>query len=155
MFRIQPFRMQKQASPPQRQTDVSGPVRIAIVGCGAIGASTHIPAALRSSKVRLTALVDTSQENLDEAARRFAVPAVKTTRLEEAFPLVDGILIATPNHTHYALAAKAIEAKIPVLIEKPLTKPQRRDSACANWRTVMAFSSPWGTGHDIIRVFNS
>ena len=34
---------------------------------------------------------------------------------------LEGIIIATPPHTHFKIAAEAIKAGIPVLVEKPLT----------------------------------
>ena len=38
-----------------------------------------------------------------------------------ADPAVNGVMIATPAETHYALALKAIDAGKDVFVEKPLT----------------------------------
>jgi predicted dehydrogenase len=97
------------------------PVRLAIVGTGEITRNAHLPAALRSPRVQLTALVDSDPERARALARDFSCDAMATARLEDAFPFVDGVLIATPNHTHAAIASQVLEKGIPVLIEKPLT----------------------------------
>jgi predicted dehydrogenase len=44
-----------------------------------------------------------------------------STALEPVIGKVDGVLVATPNHTHSAVARVALERGLPVLIEKPLT----------------------------------
>ena len=41
--------------------------------------------------------------------------------LKEAFPHVEGIVIATPAATHMTLAVEALEAGLGVLVEKPMT----------------------------------
>jgi predicted dehydrogenase len=66
-------------------------------------------------------ICDSDQSRLDRLSRRY--PSMRTTRnLDEilADPLVDGVLLATPVHTHYALAMRCMQAGKHTFVEKPL-----------------------------------
>ena len=96
------------------------PIKLAIVGCGAITASAHLPAALRSPWIDLHALVDVSLDNAQALARKHALICRVCADLSEVIAEVEGVLIATPNHTHLAIAETALRRGVPTLIEKPL-----------------------------------
>jgi predicted dehydrogenase len=64
---------------------------------------------------------DSRPERLEKASARY--PSVSTTTdLREVLddPAVDGVLIATPIGTHYALAMEALRAGKHVFVEKPM-----------------------------------
>ncbi len=106
--------------------------RLVIAGCGAITANTHLPAALGSSLVELTALVDPDLDRARLLAESYGVHPRLCRSIQETFGEADGILIASPNHTHCELAATALEQGIPVLVEKPLARlPEEADKICA------------------------
>jgi predicted dehydrogenase len=94
--------------------------RLALVGCGLIGANAHLPAALSCPEIDVVALVDPVQERAASVARTYGMSARIATRIDEIAGAVDGAIIATPNHTHRSLALECIAAGIAVLIEKPL-----------------------------------
>lgn len=96
-------------------------IKIAIVGCGAVTEYCHLPAALRSRFIEIFALVDSNIENAQALSRKYAINCIISSNLEDVIDKVDGILIATPNYTHYALGEVAVRRGIPVLIEKPFT----------------------------------
>lgn len=95
--------------------------KIVIVGCGQITKSTHLAAVLRSPKTQLFALVDSQIENAQALAKMYALNCIISDDLSKVIDSVDGVLIATGNHTHYSIAKVALEKGIPVLIEKPIT----------------------------------
>ena len=97
------------------------PVKIVIVGCGAITKKQHLPAALRSPKIDIFAMVDSSSENAEELTRKFSLSCNISIYLNEVIEKVDGVLVATPNNTHYHIAEIALKRGVPVLIEKPIT----------------------------------
>jgi predicted dehydrogenase len=97
------------------------PIRLAIVGCGAITESGHLPAALRSPLIDVSALVDLRVENARRLAKQFALDCLVTDSLDAALSACHGVLIATPNHVHVSGATAALERGIPTLIEKPIT----------------------------------
>ena len=94
---------------------------IVIVGCGQITRENHLAAALRSPKIQLFALVDNQIENAQALAKMYALNCTISDDLSKVIDSVDGVLIATGNHTHYPIAKVALEKSIPVLIEKPIT----------------------------------
>jgi predicted dehydrogenase len=98
------------------------PVEIAVVGVGYWG-----PNLLRVLGENLDAKVrwicDLDIERLAKYRRRHPQARV-TTRIDRvlADPAVDAVIIATPVHTHYVLAAQALAAGKHVFVEKPLAQ---------------------------------
>jgi predicted dehydrogenase len=99
---------------------VAQPVGVAVVGLGYWG-----PNLLRVLGDNLDAdvrwICDLDPERLAKYRRRHPGARV-TTKLERVLgdPAVDAIIIATPVHTHYDLAARALAAGKHVFVEKPL-----------------------------------
>lgn len=94
------------------------PVRIALVGAGAIGRrhAEHIAA---ESTVRFHAIVDPSPAARDIAAS-YGVPHFESIAVLLAASRPDAMVIATPNQLHVAHGMEAIAAGIPALVEKPI-----------------------------------
>jgi len=98
------------------------PVGIAVVGVGYWG-----PNLLRVLGENLHAdirwICDLDTERITKYRRRHPQARV-TTRIDRvlADPAVDAVIIATPVHTHYVLAAQALAAGKHVFVEKPLAQ---------------------------------
>jgi predicted dehydrogenase len=93
--------------------------RIAVAGAGYIG-QAHMDAAIASSTVQLSAIVDPSP-NAIATAKKYGIPLY--TSLAELFAKdkPDGIVLATPNQLHLAHAKECMEVNVPMLLEKPIT----------------------------------
>jgi predicted dehydrogenase len=81
----------------------------------------HLPAALRSPLVEVTALVDANVANAEGLARMYGLPARTAASVSDILDDVQGVVLATPNDTHYPIAKQILERGKPVLIEKPIT----------------------------------
>jgi predicted dehydrogenase len=92
---------------------------MAIVGCGKI-ANAHAQAIIASPLTELHALVDPTAERAHALAARNRVTPKIAADLDEVISEVNGVVIATPNHTHAALAVKCLQRGVSTLIEKPL-----------------------------------
>lgn len=96
------------------------PLRLAIVGCGAVTERLHLPALARLPGIRVTALVD------PDAARLTAVAASLEPGLHAASSAAglerhaDAAIVAVPNHLHTSVATDLLERGLHVLVEKPL-----------------------------------
>lgn len=98
------------------------PIRLGIIGAGAITRNGHLPAALRSSAFDVCALVDKRVEIARELARKYSLkPEVAVDNLDSVLGNVDAVVIATPPSSHFTLAQQALSRNIPVLLEKPFT----------------------------------
>jgi predicted dehydrogenase len=79
--------------------------------------------ALRHAGFEVRGLVGRDPAKTAERARMFDVPRACATLTEAlTLPGVDAVTIATPPHTHAALALEAIEAGHHVLCEKPFAR---------------------------------
>ncbi|MFK8080786.1 MAG: Gfo/Idh/MocA family protein [Granulosicoccus sp.] len=92
--------------------------RIAVVGAGLIG-ERHARAIRKSQSASLAALVDPARQ---AAALAEQLETACFQSLDELLNTsdVDGVVLSTPNQLHVSQALECIEAKIPVLVEKPL-----------------------------------
>ncbi len=102
------------------RTGEPAPTGVAVVGLGYWGPNLlRVLADKENARVRW--ICDLDGDRLDRYRRRY--PAVRaTTHVERvlADPSVDVVIIATPVHTHYQLAAQALSAGKHVFVEKPL-----------------------------------
>ena len=99
---------------------MSNPFRLALVGAGMITQGSHLPAALASPMVEVAAIVDPALERAAELAQAYGIAPRVAGRIAEVMAEIDGAVIATPNHTHSAIAIECLNSGIPVLVEKPL-----------------------------------
>lgn len=97
------------------------PVRLALVGAGAIAQVAHLPILSRMRRVELAMICDEDRSRARAIADRFGVPRVGRSP-EDAWTddEVDGVLICTPSYLHAEQARAALEAGRFVLCEKPL-----------------------------------
>lgn len=102
-------------------------MRLAIIGCGTIAQIMHLPYALESPAVEVTALVDPATDRLETLADRHAVPNRYTTTDElladvdeSDEPPIDGAIVLTPPHSHAETVLPLLERDIDTLVEKPL-----------------------------------
>ncbi len=94
--------------------------RLGLVGAGLITQGAHLPAALASTTVEVAAIVDPAVERAAQLARDYGIRPHIAPRVEDVLASIDGALIATPNHTHCAIALACLAQNVPVLVEKPL-----------------------------------
>lgn len=95
------------------------PLRLAIIGCGAIAQMAHIPAAARVDEVRLVGMVDTDLARAQALASQYGILQASAS-LDDLGGKVDAIVLATPPHVRSALAQQALECGLHVLCEKPM-----------------------------------
>lgn len=105
---------------PENWTDMSGKIRLGIIGCGAIAEGAHLPAALALPDVELTALSDTSGPRLRQIQTDFGLGPITYTDFRNTFSKVDAVILALPNTLHAPVGCEFLSRGIHVLCEKPL-----------------------------------
>ena len=105
---------------------MTDPVRIGVVGAGAIAQLTHLPVIARMRGASLVALCDNDRAKARALADRFDIRDVFTDieDLLEADAL-QAVVIATPNHLHEPHVLSALAAGKDVLCERPLALTAR------------------------------
>ncbi|WP_309113565.1 Gfo/Idh/MocA family oxidoreductase [Saccharothrix sp.] len=115
------------------------PLRTGLLGYGIAGRVFHAPLIAATPGLDLAAVVTTDQTRRTDVLTRYPATAVVPT-VEELFALeLDLIVVATPNRTHVPLALAAIEAGLPVVVDKPLAgsvADARRVLKAAEYRDV-------------------
>ena len=101
-------------------TDGAAPIRLAVIGTGAISQVVHVPILAEREDVDLVALADTDAPKADTIAHRFDVAEV--IEPEEALTRddLDSVVLCTPNDTHEEMALQALEAGKHVFVERPI-----------------------------------
>jgi predicted dehydrogenase len=99
----------------------SKPVRIGIIGAGAVSDYHHVPAIRLDPRSTLAAVADTDKNLLEKRKSEWDVTLASTDPIQIAtHPDVDAIIIATPNFTHKPIAIAAARAGKHIMCEKPL-----------------------------------
>src|SRR5215469_15268710 len=113
----------------KKEEELSGPlqigdpgrsrVRVGVIGCGYWG--PHLVRNLHEiTEAELLAVSDLRPERLDYVATRYPGVRVLSEHTDLLATDVDAVVVATPIHTHYAVAREALLAGKHVLVEKPL-----------------------------------
>lgn len=101
---------------------MSSPVRIAVVGAGAIAQLAHLPVLARLRGAQLVALCDNDRAKARALADRFGIPDVFTD-IDDllAYDEVDAAVVATPNHLHEPHVLQLLASGVDVFCERPLS----------------------------------
>ena len=110
---------------PERETTPTRPdaeVRVGLIGYGLAGAVFHAPLIAITPGLRLAAVVTANAERRQQAQREHPGVLVVDTpeRLWDHAGALDLVVVASPNRTHVPLALAALEAGLPVVVDKPL-----------------------------------
>ncbi len=109
-----------------KPSGANGDLRIAVIGCGGRGGG-HVRGCLGQRGVRVAAVCDADRGRNDGNAARVAEkqgskPKTYTDYRELcADKDIDGVMIATPNHTHALIAILAAQNGKHVYVEKPVS----------------------------------
>lgn len=97
-------------------------LRAGIVGYGLAGAVFHAPLIASTPGMRVAAIVTSDAQRQARARRDFPGAAVYATAQELlADPsALDLVVVAAPNRTHLSLGLAALDAGLPVVVDKPL-----------------------------------
>lgn len=99
------------------------PIRAAILGYGLAGRIFHAPLIASVEGMEVAAIVTANPERQARAQRDY--PAARVLASADALfadpASVDLVVVATPNSSHLALGLAAIQASLPVVVDKPFT----------------------------------
>jgi predicted dehydrogenase len=100
----------------------TSPLRVGIIGYGLAGAVFHAPLVASTSGMAVAAIVTSDPERQARARSDYpdaAIHATAETLLADP-TLLDLVVVATPNRVHAPLGIAALEAGLPVVIDKPI-----------------------------------
>ncbi len=106
-----------------KQKHEKNPLRFAFVGTGLMG-GVNMSVLLKQLKQQCVAVCDVDTKYGAVNQRRFAPKAQVFIDYREMFEKldgkIDGVVISTPDNSHFSIAMTALKYKIPVYLEKPL-----------------------------------
>jgi len=95
-------------------------VSVAVIGCGTIARSAHLPSYFKNPLADIKYVVDIKPEAAREMADKYGVPNVLTDYRELLEDKeLEAVSICTPNYTHAPIAIDLLNAGKNVLCEKP------------------------------------
>lgn len=100
----------------------SRPLRVAIIGYGLAGAVFHAPLVAATDGMTVAAIVTGNAERQQRAQRDFpsALILPSAEHLWRDASRFDLVVVASPNRTHIPLGMAAMQAGLPVVIDKPM-----------------------------------
>jgi predicted dehydrogenase len=96
------------------------PLRLGIVGAGAISQVVHLPILAEREDVDVVALGDQDVHKAETLSQRFSIPLVMEADELLELDELDAVVICTPNHLHEEMAIRALDSGKHVLVERPL-----------------------------------
>jgi len=100
----------------------AGPLRLALLGGGAIARSVHLPLLRAMPGVQIVAVADADERLRQEAVRLAGETARPLADYRDALalPEVEAVVVALPTNLHAAAASAAFAAGKHVYLEKPI-----------------------------------
>ena len=97
------------------------PLRVGVIGAGAVAQVAHLPVLTRRSDVEVSAICDNDVAKAQALADRFRIESVYDD-IEELLrhDTPDAIVVCTPNHLHGAHVRTGLSAGVHVLCDRPL-----------------------------------
>jgi predicted dehydrogenase len=100
------------------------PVRVGVIGTGAIATKQHIPELSTLPNARIDAVANRGEDRARAVARHYHIPRVYAgddgwRRIVDD-PAIDAVVISTPNMLREEIATSAARAGKHLLIEKPI-----------------------------------
>ena len=101
---------------------LSNSLQVAIIGYGLAGAVFHAPLVAATPGMMVAAIVTNNPQRQQQAKRDFPDAAIlaSTEELWRDPSRYDLLVVATPNRAHVPLGIAALNAGLPVVIDKPL-----------------------------------
>ncbi|TXT40282.1 MAG: oxidoreductase-like protein [Comamonadaceae bacterium] len=99
--------------------DTTAPLQVALVGYGGAGRIFHAPLISGVPGLQLAAIVSSQTDAVQKDWPGVRCVADVQVVLDD--PLIDLVVIATPNASHFALAQAALQADKHVVVDKPCT----------------------------------
>jgi predicted dehydrogenase len=122
--------LQTESAQPLRVTQA--PLRMGVVGCGAISDYLHFPAMKLASRIAPSAAIDLDRRRAEQAAEKFDL-AHACIEMSECASEIDAVVIAAPPHVKLPLVKQAIQLGLHVLCEKPLANTVAECETLAQW----------------------
>ena len=98
-------------------------MKIAVIGCGTIANSAHIPAYMANEKAEIKYFCDIIPERAQAAVEKYGCGTAVTDYKEVlADPEIVAVSVCTPNRAHSEIAIAALRAGKQVLCEKPAAR---------------------------------
>jgi len=94
-------------------------MRIAIIGCGAVTARSHLPALKHFRDIQVNSLVDLNETRAKELAASFNVPHA-ATNYQPVINEFDAAILALPHYLHASVGIELLLQGKHVLMEKPM-----------------------------------
>jgi predicted dehydrogenase len=95
------------------------PIRVAVIGCGAIAERGHLPALSKLSSCAIALLVDKDLDRASRLAAQYKVPAF-SDRYRDALKYANAAILALPHHLHAEIGCALLQAGLHLLVEKPM-----------------------------------
>lgn len=97
--------------------------KVAVIGCGTIANSAHIPAYMKNADVHIVYFCDILPERAQAAVEKYGCgTAIEDYRQALADPAIDAVSVCTPNNVHAQISIDAMRAGKHVLCEKPAAR---------------------------------
>ena len=95
------------------------PIRLAIVGCGAVTELSHLPTIKENDAVELVLLVDKNIDRAEKLAEMFSVPNISSD-YQDVSKYADACILAIPHNLHAPMSIELLKRGVHVLVEKPM-----------------------------------
>jgi predicted dehydrogenase len=99
--------------------------KLAIIGCGGLAQSQHIPNMMKIDNAELSIICDLNKDILDKVGDYYGIKR-RETDFEKVLrdPDIDGVLIVTREDSHVPLTLQALDSGKHVYVEKPLAETE-------------------------------